>query len=866
MTHDSGSRASRIQTIFTHVPGARRWASVPGLALVAALAALDATWGENRVIIATVVIAPFVTALLGSARQTAAVATTAVAVAAASGLWNDNLGRDDYLLRLLAVIAGAVIAVSSARSREQLSRDRVRFRLLRGAAEISDTAAPVAETIQRLSDLLVPELADVCVMDVVRDGQVERLAVAAHGPRAAAIREGLLRRSGTAPPDAQTAMRSGEAHLIADADDTLIRAAARDEGDLRFLRSLEGRSSVIVPLRARGRSIGSMALIVTALSGRRYGADDLEFAKVLSGRVALALDNAGLFSEVERLEAQRSTALGELAEAVTMQNATGELVYANEAAARALGFASAEELLATPQAQLADTFDSFTEDGAPLRLEDLPGRRVLAGETPEPLLVRALNRRTGEERWRVLKASGVPGPDGRPQLAVTVMDDVTEVKRAELAQRLLAQAGEVLASSLDYEETLAQVARLAVPQLADWCAVTMPDEHGHLRSVAVAHVDPARVRFAREYSERYPTRASDPGGVAQVIRTGESQMVNEIPSELLEQAISDPEQLAALRSLGMRAVMLVPMATPTGVIGAITFVSAESGRTFIAADLELAEELGRRAATAVENARLYTERSRIARTLQASLLPDELPAIPAFEVASLYRPAGTESFVGGDFYDAFETPAGWMLLVGDVTGRGPEAAALTAQARHTLRTAGTLLGEPLRAIEQLNRSLCQKRELSICTVAVVLLSTADGETTATVTCAGHPAPLLVRGGRAVEVGSAGPIVGAWRDSAWATETFALAPGDVLVLYTDGVTDAQGEQGRFGDERLKATVAGAADAHGVVGAVRSALEAFERGARADDTAVVAVQRLPTAAPGASDDPDDDAVPDVAPVPR
>ena len=122
---------------------------------------------------------------------------------------------------------------------------------------------------------------------------------------------------------------------------------------------------------------------------------------------------------------------------------------------------------------------------------------------------------------------------------------------------------------------------------------------------------------------------------------------------------------------------------------------SESGRLFDESDLALAEELGRRAATAVENARLYTERSRIASTLQQSLLPPELPEVPGFRLAGLYRAAGEQNEVGGDFYDAFEVPGGWMALVGDVAGRGAEAAALTSLSRHTLRAVGKLLGDPM---------------------------------------------------------------------------------------------------------------------------------------------------------------------------
>jgi serine phosphatase RsbU (regulator of sigma subunit) len=156
----------------------------------------------------------------------------------------------------------------------------------------------------------------------------------------------------------------------------------------------------------------------------------------------------------------------------------------------------------------------------------------------------------------------------------------------------------------------------------------------------------------------------------------------------------------------------------------------------------------------------------------------------------------------------------------------------------------------------------QKRDLEICTLAIVLLATAGETTTAAVTCAGHPPPLLVRAGQVRPFGPAGPIAGAWDHSRWQAETLELASGDVLVLYTDGVTDAQGEDGRFGDDRLAATVRDAGDADAAVGAIREALEAFERGAQADDTAVVAVTRVATGAPEDRDEPDDDAVRDDA----
>ncbi len=258
-------------------------------------------------------------------------------------------------------------------------------------------------------------------------------------------------------------------------------------------------------------------------------------------------------------------------------------------------------------------------------MEDLPGPQGARGPARRSRCwcARSTARRA-RSAGALVKASAV---EGEPRLAVNVIEDVTDVKRAELGQRFLAEAGAVLASGLDYEQTLGKVADLAVPRLADWCSVTLP-AGDWLRSVAVAHVDPAKRAFAADYDRRWPNPVDAPIGAAQVLRDGSSQLIGPLDDALLEQAIADPEQRAALQSLALRWVMLVPMVAGPRIIGVISFVSSESGRRFTHADLELAEELGRRAGVAVENARLYQERSHIAATLQRGLLPDELPADP----------------------------------------------------------------------------------------------------------------------------------------------------------------------------------------------------------------------------------------------
>lgn len=203
-------------------------------------------------------------------------------------------------------------------------------------------------------------------------------------------------------------------------------------------------------------------------------------------------------------------------------------------------------------------------------------------------------------RWTRVHA--FPLPDG--DLAVQ-WKDVTAERRAEEADRYLARATEVLASSLDYERTLAELARLVVPELADWCAVDMAGPGGHPQRLAVVHVDPDKVRLAHELHARYPVDPSAPTGVPRVLRTGEPEFYPDIPDELLVVAAQDADHLRIMRELGLRSAIVVPLISQGQTLGALSLVAAESGRRYTAEDLGLATELARRAALAVDNARRH---------------------------------------------------------------------------------------------------------------------------------------------------------------------------------------------------------------------------------------------------------------------
>lgn len=202
----------------------------------------------------------------------------------------------------------------------------------------------------------------------------------------------------------------------------------------------------------------------------------------------------------------------------------------------------------------------------------------------------------------------------------------TAQKKAEDTLRLLAEASTILASSLDYDRTLASIARLAVPSIADWTTVDMIDASGHLTRLAVAHVDPAKVSLGYELTKRYPVDMSSPRGVPNVIRTGQSEMVSDITDDLLESSIADPVLLQIIRDIGLRSAITVPLKARGRAVGAVSTYVAESGRRYTEDDLRIVEDLGRRASVAIENAMLY----RAAE--EASHAKDEFLAVVSHEL------------------------------------------------------------------------------------------------------------------------------------------------------------------------------------------------------------------------------------------
>jgi serine phosphatase RsbU (regulator of sigma subunit) len=432
-------------------------------------------------------------------------------------------------------------------------------------------------------------------------------------------------------------------------------------------------------------------------------------------------------------------------------------------------------------------------------------------------------------------------------LAALVVWLVLLLLRGRKAQRRFQILGEVAAVSnaaSSLEQTFEAICEILVPELADFCMIDVI-EAGRPRRAAVRVAPGADAEVERGLRERKPSvpeRMVDDDGDSLQPRFFERMSEAD-----LRGIAHDGEDLAFLQGLGVRSAITVALQARGQVKGALTLGVAWSGRRYRHDDVRFARILSGRVALTLDNSGLFADleraeraRSEIAETLQRGLLPPPLPHIPGWSLAAMYRPAGAENEVGGDFYDAFRVSDGWMLVIGDVTGRGARAASITALARYTLRTAAVLTNDPVVALATLNRSLLARHDASLCTIAALTLSEDPGQPVR-IAVAGHPPPLLVDGMEVSEVATTDPVLGAFPDVEWQVAECPIEPGQQLVMITDGIIEAGGESGRFGEDRLRAQLAGAGNPTGTVQRLEGALRSFTAGALDDDVAVLAVAR-------------------------
>ncbi len=363
-----------------------------------------------------------------------------------------------------------------------------------------------------------------------------------------------------------------------------------------------------------------------------------------------------------------------------------------------------------------------------------------------------------------------------------------QVQRERL--EVLTAIHDALGASPERQDLMVNVTRAAVPRLGDWCAIhVLPDVGGAVPDVEIAHVDPDMVAYARQLHERFPYDPDSPTGVAHAIRTRAVEFFPDITDDVLTSLDLTAEEREIVDQLALRSAITVPLVKGDRVFGAMQFVMSSSSRRYTDDDVTLARAVAGRIASSLEVRRLNDQQRRIAETLQSSLLPSSLPPIPGVDIAVRYWAAGESAAVGGDFYDVFEVDdETWGVVIGDVCGTGPAAAALTGLARHTIRDSAWHGDSPVEVLNHLNRAVVRAGMESFCTSVYATLTTSGERTGLTVISGGHPHPVLVTAESARTIGHNGTLIGVFPDVSCESETVGLDPGDVVVFYTDGATD------------------------------------------------------------------------------
>ena len=313
------------------------------------------------------------------------------------------------------------------------------------------------------------------------------------------------------------------------------------------------------------------------------------------------------------LERQLPAIFGTIADGVTVLDRSGTIIFANAAAARIMGKADPAEIVGQPSASVMGGFDLLDERGEQLDVSTLPTRRALAGETAPEAVLRFRSKGSLRDRWSMVRSRLLPGETNEADLVVTSFQDITAIKQVELRLSFLSEASAALGESLDYHETLARIAHLAVPALADWCAVDVVEDTEQIHRLALAHADPQGMALVEEIQRRWPADPANPGAVRQVIDTGTNLHITEVSDEMLKTAARDDEHLAMIRRLDLREVLVVPLVSRGRVLGALSVANGAAADLFTPDEIALVEELGRRAGSAIDASKLMSEATEALR-------------------------------------------------------------------------------------------------------------------------------------------------------------------------------------------------------------------------------------------------------------
>jgi PAS domain S-box-containing protein len=753
--------------------------------VLAGLFAVDVATGEETTLVTLYLLAPLFASLGAGPRATAGAGALAIGLCTVAVLTAEETVAQD-VVRVATVVSGSALAVWAAALRERLEALN---------AEVGDALGFLTEVYESAPvgiALLDTDLRFVRVND--RIAAINGLPAADHvGRRIGELLPGL---PAEVEADVAAVARTGQR---LDAVEVTGATPAKPGAKRHWMASYW-------PVRSPlSHAIVGVGIVVIEVTERR------------------AAERA-VRAQTDRYEALL-LALSDVGEGMVVLDLDGRCTYANAAFEQLSGYTF-------PELAAMDTvLDLVVEyDRRDVRARVLS--RVQAGGGVAPGQPLTLRRRDGALVARQL--GGTPRPVADRRQLVVVVRDVTARRRAEAERErllarsaLLAEASELFDQSLDEDATMGQVARLCVREIADTCVILLGDEQTRVHRVAAVACEEERERELTAALQRAPLEDRDDDAILRVL-AGAPGVVAPTPA-----------------GLGTPRSVIVPLRARGRLHGVLAAGFDDLPAREDDAALALFEDLGARAALALDNARLYQERDRIARTLQRALLPAELPDVPGVELAGRYVAAGTGNEVGGDFYDCFATGGGdWALVIGDVCGKGAEAAAMTGLARYTLRAAAQRTHSPRAVLGELNQALLrQQLDYRFCTVLYASLTPREGRATAVVASGGHPLPLLLRAGGTVETaGAPGTLLGILDTPEISEQTVELAPGDALVLFTDGVSEATEADRVRGPGRLAELLAGCAGAGAaaIAEAVeRDALE-VQGGHARDDVAVLVVR--------------------------
>lgn len=398
-----------------------------------------------------------------------------------------------------------------------------------------------------------------------------------------------------------------------------------------------------------------------------------------------------------------------------------------------------------------------------------------------------------------------------------------------------------LSRSLDMETTLAEVGRLLVPRFADWCAIQLLRD-GQLETVAIQHRDPDTTQWARTMMNAFPTQMDAPTGAPNVVRTGRSELYPFIPTELVEARAVNEDHAAILRRLGFTSAIVAPLSGRAGVVGVVTLIHAESGRRYAEEDLAFLEEVADRVALALDTAATFEQQSErlagvtlVAEAAQRAILAPPPARAGPVALSARYLSAAVEAQIGGDLYEVVQGQGSVRLLVGDVRGKGLSAVRTATVVLGEFRAAAAGSGDVAHVAREIDRRVQPYLVDTEDFVTGVLVDIEPDGQLSVVSC-GHPAPVLFseRGVEAMELDHSPPlglgvvpVAGRGR----------MAPGDRLLLFTDGLIEARSPDGAFIDPAPFLHEVGEADFDSALDRLLDSLKQAARDALGDDLALL-----------------------------